>query len=70
MNNIFDALKRRFVTDDDNKKAKFAKKLKVTEANYNELMMEPLKNEFNEDDYLKAAFLQYMLNAYQQFLEK
>merc|ERR1712156_848162 len=70
MNGIFEALKQRFNTDDESKKAKYAKKLDVTEKNYNELMMDPLKDEFNEDDFLKTAFLQYMLYAYQQDMDQ
>merc|ERR1719419_2063855 len=70
MNGIFEALKQRFNTDDESKKAKYAKKLEVTEKNYNELMMDPLKDEFNEDDFLKTAFLQYMLYAYQQDMDQ
>ena len=70
MEGIFESLKQRFQTDDESKKAKYAKKAKVTEDNYNELMMDPLKSEFNEEDFLKTAFLQYMLYAYQQNMDQ
>merc|ERR1740116_773686 len=70
MEGIYDALIKRFQTDDDTKKAKYAKKAKVTEDNYNELMMAPLQNDFNEDDFLKTAFLQYMLYAYNNDMDQ
>merc|ERR550525_740140 len=37
MQGIFEALKQRFNTDDESKKAKYAKKLKVTKNNYAQL---------------------------------
>merc|ERR1712156_1388271 len=49
MEGIFESLKARFQTDDESKKAKYAKKAKVTEENYNELMADALKSEFNEE---------------------
>merc|ERR1719242_2872156 len=70
MEGIFESLKARFQTDDESKKAKYAKKAKVTEENYNELMADDLKSEFNEEDFLKTAFLQYMLYAYQQEMDQ
>merc|ERR1719242_1904886 len=70
MEGIFESLKARFQTDDESKKAKYAKKAKVTEENYNELMADPLKSEFNDEDFLKTAFLQYMLYAYQQDMDQ
>jgi len=70
MEGIFESLKARFQTDDESKKAKYAKKAKVTEENYNELMADDLKSEFNEEDFLKTAFLQYMLYAYQQDMDQ
>lgn len=52
-------------TDDVSKKAKYAKKAKVTQDNYAELTQEDLQPDFNQHDFLKTAFLQYMLYAYQ-----
>jgi len=70
MEGIFENLKQRFLKqEDESKKAKYAKKLKVTEENYKNLTKEPLKEEFNKDDFLKTAFLQYMLYAYQQDMD-
>merc|ERR1719419_1920864 len=69
MEGIFESLKARFQTDDESKKQKYAKKAKVTEENYRELTAAPLKKDFNEEDFLKTAFLQYMLYAYQQNME-
>ena len=66
MQGIFEGLKKRFQTDDEGKKKKYEKKLKDTEKNYTELTKDPLKSEFNEEDFLKTAFLQYMLYAYHQ----
>lgn len=57
-------LKQRYVTDDESKKAKSARKLKVALENYDELTKEPLKSELNKEDFLKNSFLQYMLYAY------
>lgn len=37
----------------------------MTQDNYSELIREDIKQEFNEEDFLKTAFLQYMLYAYQ-----
>ena len=62
---IYDTICEKFKTDDDSKKAKYAKKAKMTQENYSELVREDLKREFNENDFLKTAFLQYMLYAYQ-----
>jgi len=70
MEGIYESLKARFQTEDENKKAKYAKKLKVTEDNYNQLMMDPLKADFNEEDFLKTAFLQYMLYAYNNSMDQ
>jgi len=70
MEEIYDILQKRFVTEDESKKAKYAKKLKVTKENYDDLVNEELKEEFNKDDFLKTAFLQYMLYAYQQDMDK
>jgi len=69
MTGIYESLKARFQTEDENKKVKYAKKLKVTEDNYNQLMLDPLKTEFNEKDFLKTAFLQYMLYAYNNSMD-
>merc|ERR1711994_386200 len=70
MTGIYESLKARFQTEDENKKVKYAKKLKVTKENYDDLVNEELKEEFNKDDFLKTAFLQYMLYAYQQDMDK
>lgn len=66
MSDIFNVLKQRFVTENERLRVEYAKKLIVAEDNYHELIMEPLRNEFNEEDFLKTAFLQYMLYAYQK----
>ena len=66
MEAIFELLKQRFVTEDESKKAKYAAKLKVIEDDYGDLMNEPLNKEFNKEDFLKTAFLQYVLYAYYQ----
>ena len=63
--NIFNTLLEKFKTNDEPKKAKYIKKTKMTEENYAELTKENLGQEFNQDDYLKNAWLQYMLHAYQ-----
>eukprot|EP00486_Rosalina_sp_Unknown_P013922 CAMPEP_0201579248 /NCGR_PEP_ID=MMETSP0190_2-20130828/26679_1 /ASSEMBLY_ACC=CAM_ASM_000263 /TAXON_ID=37353 /ORGANISM="Rosalina sp." /LENGTH=413 /DNA_ID=CAMNT_0048013433 /DNA_START=23 /DNA_END=1264 /DNA_ORIENTATION=- len=62
---IYNTLCDKFKTNDESKKAKYAKKAKMTQDNYSELIREDIKQEFNEDDFLKTAFLQYMLYAYQ-----
>mmetsp|Transcript_28476 Transcript_28476/g.46759 ORF Transcript_28476/g.46759 Transcript_28476/m.46759 type:complete len:300 (+) Transcript_28476:51-950(+) len=60
-NSIVDGLH----TDDDSKKQKAAKKINVAQENYAELSNETLQSEFNQNDFLKTAFLQYVLYAYQ-----
>ena len=65
MTNIFETKKERYVTDDESKKVKYARKMKATVDNFNELMADPLKAVFNKDDYLKIAFVQYMLYAFE-----
>jgi len=70
MEGIYESLKQRFQTEDETKKAKYAKKLEATEKNYNQLMMDPLKTDFNEEDFLKTAFLQYMLYAYNNQMDQ
>jgi len=73
MEEIFNTIKDRFVTEDESRKQKYAKKLKVTMENYKDLTgddgAEQLKEVFNEKDFLKTAFLQYMLYAYQRDME-
>ena len=64
LSSIFEAIQRRFVTDDETKKEKYAMKLKAEQEHYEELTKEPLKKDFNSQDFLKTAFLQYMLYAY------
>eukprot|EP01083_Nonionella_stella_P280065 952546_1 len=66
---IHETLCDRFQTDDNAKKAKYAKKLKMTKDNYVALTKSDLQREFNKEDFLKAAFLQYMLYAYQATLD-
>ena len=61
---ILFVLKQSYVTDDENRKALYAKKMKVALENYDELTREPLKSELNKEDFLKKSFLQYMLYAY------
>ena len=41
----------------------------MTQDNYAELTREDFGQEFNKDDFLKTAWLQYMLYAYQMELE-
>merc|ERR1711879_62951 len=65
MTNIFETKKKRYVTDDESKKVKYARKMKATVDNFDELMADPLKAVFNKDDYLKIAFVQYMLYAFE-----
>ena len=48
----------------DRSSKRYAKKLKECEDDYNELIGHNLKMEFNKEDMLKNAFLQYMLYAY------
>jgi len=62
---IYNTLCEKLKTNDESKKAKYAKKAKMTQDNYSELIREDIKQEFNEEDFLKTAFLQYMLYAYQ-----
>ena len=64
MRTIYETLKQRFTTDDESKKAKYARKMNVVEQSFTELTKEPLKTFFNYKDYLKTAFLQYMIYAY------
>jgi len=53
---IFKGLKLRFVRDDE--------KMKATEDNFNELMADPIGASFNREDFLKTAYLQYLLYAF------
>ena len=62
---IYGVLCERFQTNDESKKAKYARKTKMVHDNYSELTREDLKQEFNKEDFLKTAYLQYMLYAYQ-----
>merc|ERR1712129_190686 len=54
----------RFQTDDEAKKAKYAKKKETSKVNYAQLSDNTMKANFNREDFLKTAFLQYMLYAY------
>lgn len=60
----YDKICSRLQTDDEAKKAKYAKKRETSRANYKQLTKEPLKADFNKADFLKTSFLQYMLYAY------
>ena len=67
---VFDTILDRLATtasstNDQSKKSKISKKTQITKDNYAELTKENLKQEFNEGDFLKNAFLQYMLYAFQ-----
>merc|ERR1712130_944351 len=55
----------KFHTEGDAQRAKYAKKSKQCQDNYAELTREDLKRDFNKEDFLKTAFLQYMLYAFQ-----
>ena len=46
------------------KQKKFAKKAKVVKANYEELTDAELSSEFNREDFLITAYLQYLIYAY------
>ena len=63
--NIYHTISDKFHTDDETKRAKLAKKSKQCQDNYAELTREDLKRDFNKEDFLKTAFLQYMLYAFQ-----
>lgn len=52
-------------TNDKKKKEKYVKKLQSIQMNYQQLCLVQLENEFNKEDFLKNAFLQYMLYAFQ-----
>lgn len=62
--NIFIILRERYTTDNESKKGKYQGKLITTLDNYEELTKDSLGKEWNEEDFLKNAFLQYMLYAY------
>jgi len=63
---VFDILYARTQTSSisQKKKAKFAKKAKTVKANYEELSDAELSDEFNKDDFLITAYLQYLIFAY------
>eukprot|EP00483_Globobulimina_turgida_P009827 UN09846 len=62
---IYDTISEKFKSENASKRAKYAKKAKMTQDNYAELTSEDLSLGFNKDDFLKTAFLQYMLYAFQ-----
>ena len=45
--------------------SKLPKKLKQLEENFEQLTREPISSTFNENDFLKQSYLQYLLYAYQ-----
>ncbi len=54
---IYDTLCAKYKTNS----TKYAKKAKATQNNYAELTRDDLKIDFNEEDFLKTAFLQYVI---------
>ena len=43
--------------------------MNVIDGNFNELIADTLKTTFNREDFLKTAFLQYMVRAYNAEVE-
>ena len=62
---IYQQICARFNTEDEAMKRKYERQAKKSQENYAELTKGGLKTEFNKNDFLKTAFLQYMLYAYQ-----
>ena len=62
---IYDELKTKLESDKKMKPAKLIKKLKTLKTNYDELTRQPIQPQFNQVDFLRQAYLQYILYAYQ-----
>ena len=65
MKAIYESLRQREIMGNEIKTEQRAKRMKVIEDNFDELMANPLHTIFNKEDYLKTAFLQYMIYAYE-----
>ena len=65
MKAIYEYLRQREIMGNEIKTEEHAKRMKVIEDNFNELMANPLQTIFMKWDYLKTAFLQYLIYAYE-----
>ena len=52
------------------KKDKYERRMETVQANYEELTQEQWQTAFNKVDFLKAAYLQYLLCAYHAEMEQ
>ena len=62
---IYNELKTNLETDKKMKQEKLNKKLDKLKTNYDELTRQPIQPSFNQIDFLRQAYLQYILYAYQ-----